>query len=126
MSLMTASDLYGDDNEFAVPTETPKEPVKQEAQASAAAATTPAPSIVSQSAPPETKPAVEVKPTVTNGLSPSISTPTVKPEPVMKPTMETLEYMPISTYTEPTPQPITSSLSIMDRHVRPSEMKEEG
>lgn len=120
-------DLYGDESEFVVPTDAPKEPTKTETTAPAVLPTSTAPK---PSPTPDVKSPVETyKPEPVNGGPTSTPTPPVKQETVANldpQDYQTPQYSQIATYTEPEPQPISSSLSIMDRHVRPSEMKEEG
>lgn len=121
-------DLYGDDNEFVVPTEDEKRPAERSSPPAPTAPSTTAKQAV------ETKP-TELPPTTASG---SLSSYTESPRATSQ----------IPTYTASTSdqysnyghssmpdkrssyyhetQPISSSVSVPERSVRPSEMKEEG
>ena len=133
-------DLYGDESEFVVPTEPDKEALKPDIESPKPAAVTPAaqPPTPTKSLSPPPKSVVVSSElsnppmTSTNGAA---DTSTIQPQPIQ--TYSTnQEYSqrgndyiqrntPQNDYAAQT-QMINSSMSQMERHVRPSEMKEEG
>lgn len=125
-------DLYGDDNEFAVPTEPAREePAKAEEHLSHSGATpAPAPAAAqapsrSLSPPPKqvSTPIEPPKPSIPNGNA---------PQPIQTSYSTTHDYSQrsgepyVGTGVRSEVQDVGTPLSIVDRHVRPSEMKDEG
>lgn len=130
-------DLYGDDNEFVVPTESTKEDSTKYDEPSGEVSPPPAPiptiahlasSTSSKPSPPPAKPATAYE----QLKSPSSISNENAPQPIQAYNSTNQDYPQRnndsyrSLHNDAYQQQMDPTLSIVDRHVRPSEMKEEG